>query len=226
VTPLLQFFFHIPYLSNCHPNAQNPSLITTPQKTGLSQRANHPREQLKLLHGSLFDIKCFKCTYVQQNNYDDPLDPILAIDSPSDDRLATSKTSIAARAAYLDPATPPTIAPADLPHCPSCKTGLLRPGVVWFGEELPADTLREVQTFIDQGPIDLIMVIGTTATVYPAAGYVARARAKGAKVALVNMDAAELGAIGTLNKGDFLFVGDAAKILPEILKPVIGELKL
>jgi NAD-dependent SIR2 family protein deacetylase len=32
-----------------------------------------------------------------------------------------------------------TINPDDLPHCPECKTGLLRPGVVWFGEALPVD---------------------------------------------------------------------------------------
>lgn len=40
--------------------------------TGLSQRANHPRDQLKLLHGTLFDIKCFNCKYVEQNNVCSP----------------------------------------------------------------------------------------------------------------------------------------------------------
>jgi len=48
--------------------------------------------------------------------------------------------------------------------------GLLRPGVVWFGETLPEDTIEEVDSWIDQGKIDLMLVIGTTATVYPAAG--------------------------------------------------------
>jgi NAD-dependent SIR2 family protein deacetylase len=91
---------------------------------------------------------------------------------------------------------------------------------------LPLDTLEDVNRFIDEGPVDLIMVIGTTATVYPAASYVPKARSRGAKVALINIDADDLGAIEYLGKDDFLFQGDSAKILPEIFKPVIGELTL
>lgn len=198
-----------------------PGFITLTQNVdGLHQRANHPREQLKLLHGSLFDIKCFSCNYLQQNNYDDPFHPSLSIDSPTDDRLAPSVLS---GAAAHDHSTP-TIPPSDLPHCPTCITGLLRPGVVWFYEMLPQNTLNEVDLFINDGPIDLIMVIGTTAKVYPAAGYVSKARDRGAKVALINTEADDLGAIGYLGKDDFLFQGDSAKILPEILRPVIGEL--
>jgi hypothetical protein len=68
-----------------------------------------------------------------------------------------------------------------------------------------------------------MLVIGTTATVYPAAGYVDQARQLGARVVVVNMDGAE-GSASDLRPGDFLFQGDAAKILPEILKPVIGEM--
>lgn len=69
------------------------------------------------------------------------------------------------------------------------------------------------------------MVIGTTAQVYPAAGYVTKARNKGARVAVINVDGGDLGAAGNLGTGDFLFEGNAADILPEILKPVIGELE-
>jgi NAD-dependent deacetylase sirtuin 5 len=194
---------------------------------GLSQRANHPREQLKLLHGSLFDIKCFKCDYIELNNFDDPFHPALAISSPEDTRLAPSANTVEARIAYMDPSKKTTtIDPADLPKCPSCKKGLLRPGVVWFDEPLPEDTLMEVDRWIDAGKVDLIMVIGTTAAVYPAAGYVNQARANGARVAVINMDGNDLGSVGSLREGDFLFEGDAAKILPEILKPIIGDLKL
>lgn len=46
---------------------------------GLHQRANHPREQLKLLHGSLFDIKCFDCRTYQ--NY--PTSPLIPSPIPS-----------------------------------------------------------------------------------------------------------------------------------------------
>ena len=111
----------------------------------------------------------------------------------------------------------------DLPRCPKCKTGVLRPGVVWFGETLPKDVINSVDDFIS-GPrkIDLIMVIGTSAAVYPAAGYVDSARAKGARVAVINMDANDVPASG-LEDGDWFFQGDASKIVPELLKGVIGE---
>lgn len=167
-----------------------------------------------------------KPDHIEQNNFNDPFHPVLAITSEEDDRLASSSNTVAATAAYLDPnIDTATINPADLPKCPECKDGLLRPGVVWFGEVLPEDTLAEIDDWLDKGRVDLIMVIGTTAQVYPAAGYVAQARKKGARVAVINMDGDDLGAAEGLGIRDFLFVGDAAKILPEILKPVIGELK-
>lgn len=74
----------------------------------------------------------------------------------------------------------------------------------------------------------MILVVGTTATVWPAAGYVEEARARGARIAVINMDGldGELGAASNLGNDDFLFQGDAAKILPEILKPIIGELEV
>lgn len=110
-----------------------------------------------------------------------------------------------------------------LPHCPSCKDGLLRPGVVWFGESLPMGTINNVSQWLGSGDVDLMLVIGTSAQVYPAAGYIDRARAKGARVAVVNMDWNDVGASG-LNKGDWFFHGDAGVIVPEILKGVIGEI--
>ena len=120
----------------------------------------------------------------------------------------------------------PHIEVKDLPHCPECQTGLLRPGVVWFGEMLPSDTLEAIDEFIEEDkPIDLIMVIGTSAKVYPAAGYVDVARQKGARVAVVNVDRADApGGRNGLVEGDWFFQGDAGVVVPEMLKTVTGEL--
>jgi NAD-dependent deacetylase sirtuin 5 len=53
----------------------------------------------------------------------------------------------------------------------------LRPGVVWFGEPLPLDTIAAIDAWIEAGEsVDLILVIGTTATVWPANTYVDIAR--------------------------------------------------
>jgi NAD-dependent deacetylase len=51
----------------------------------------------------------------------------------------------------------------DLPECPRCE-GLMRPGVVWFGEQLPWDELQRVENYLEAGPCDFVIVVGTTAT--------------------------------------------------------------
>lgn len=45
-----------------------------------------------------------------------------------------------------------------------------------------------VDAWVNQGPIDLMLVIGTQASVYPAAGYIHVARLHGARVAVVDME--------------------------------------
>jgi NAD+-dependent protein deacetylase sirtuin 5 len=69
-----------------------------------------------------------------------------------------------------------------------------------------------------------MLVVGTAAAVYLAAGYISRARSKGAPVAVINMDGSDLGAIGSLNEQDFMFVGDSGVIVPYVLMEVIREL--
>lgn len=109
-----------------------------------------------------------------------------------------------------------------LPHCPTCRVGLLRPGVVWFGEALPSKTMETVHQWMDDGPVDLMLVIGTSSKVYPAAGYSMAARARGARVAVINLDRADE-ASGGMMAGDWFFQGDAAVVVPEILKSVVGN---
>ncbi|KAF9873699.1 hypothetical protein CkaCkLH20_08809 [Colletotrichum karsti] len=110
----------------------------------------------------------------------------------------------------------------DLPQCPQCKDSILRPAVVWFGESLPVKIVEETEAlFDDPEPIDICLTIGTSSRVWPAAGYPEMARKKGARIAVINTDAGDANGI-QLNR-DWVFVGDAAVILPELLKPVIGE---
>lgn len=70
-------------------------------------------------------------------------------------------------------------------------------------------------------------MIGATAQVWPAAGYVDAAIEKGARVAVVNIDRGDLvpggGELGLTHR-DWFFVGDAVTIVPEMLKPIGGEL--
>lgn len=190
-------------------------LTITQNVDGLSQRADHPRESLELLHGSLFDVKCtgFDCDYLDKDNFKDPLVPALEI--PKDPKDPSKDLDISQVASPLR-----QVSPEELPRCPKCYEGFLRPGVVWFGEALPMDTIDRVDKWIEQPEgIDLLLVIGTSAVVYPAAGYIQTARMKGAKVAVINMERPDEGrqVASKLRKGDWFFCGDAGVILPEIL---------
>jgi NAD-dependent deacetylase len=71
------------------------------------------------------------------------------------------------------------------PRCPACG-GLARPGVVWFGEAIPADALRAADTAART--CDLFFSIGTSSLVYPAAALAASARARGAFTVEINPD--------------------------------------
>jgi NAD-dependent deacetylase len=52
---------------------------------------------------------------------------------------------------------------AGVPICPKCGEPL-RPGVVWFDEELDPRKMRQVEDFLASGPCDLVLVVGTNAT--------------------------------------------------------------
>ena len=82
--------------------------------------------------------------------------------------------------------SPPRLAPS--PPCPSCgKRGGLRPHVVWFGEmpmgmERIEAALRRCGVFVS---------VGTSGSVYPAAGFVAEARGHGARTVELNLEPSE-----------------------------------
>ncbi|TKA79417.1 hypothetical protein B0A55_03509 [Friedmanniomyces simplex] len=176
---------------------------------GLSQRADHPPGQLQLLHGTLFEVRCMdrgRCGHSETNFV------LQAKQQSKDLDISDVKVPLA------------SVKTHDLPVCPKCKQYLLRPGVVWFGESLPEQVLDNVDKFMDAGGVDMIMVIGTSAKVYPAAGYIEDARAKGARVCVVNMDENDRPA-GGWKKGDWFFKGDAATLVPRLLEPVIGRVE-
>ncbi|KAI1073444.1 Sir2 family protein [Whalleya microplaca] len=217
-------------------------LCLTQNVDGLSPRAGHPHPQLRTLHGSLFDLRCSasSCAYVEHNNTADPLCASLA---PWSENVPADLE----RLPLLDPTAPlpPRIPASELPHCPRCGA-LLRPSVVQFGEELDAGMLEEIRAWIDddapeekekveeeegkeegQGKeekekrgVDLVLAIGTTAEVWPAAGFIVQARKRGAALAVVNASPDRLGAARDLRFGDFVFIGDAAELLPKMMEPL------
>lgn len=112
----------------------------------------------------------------------------------------------------------PEVSLEQLSHFPSCKVGLLRPGVVWFGEPLPDLALSRADAwFSEASKVDLMLVIGTTAYFTPAVEYIDQAKDKGAHIAVFNLQQDEE-QLQQLRWEDWLFRGDAAVMLPELLE--------
>jgi len=194
-------------------------LCMTQNVDGLAQRAGHPPLSLRAVHGSLFDVKCSnkRCDWIEHDNYADPFCPALA--------AAAQDVEPGEPFPLLDPAHELARIPAsELPRCPKCETGLQRPGVVWFGEHLDEGMLRGIDRWIAEDEVDIVLVVGTSAVVQPAASYVARAGGPGTCVVTVNIDAELPENVAELNPLDFAFAGDAAELLPRLLEPVIGKM--
>ncbi len=107
------------------------------------------------------------------------------------------------------------LAEADLPPgCPNCG-GLARPGVVWFGEAIPAEALRSAAEAVD---CDVFLAIGTSALVYPAAGLVDESAARGAFTVEINPDATPA------TRGvDLALAGPAEDVLDRVERALPGE---
>ena len=95
------------------------------------------------------------------------------------------------------------------PLCPSCG-GVLRPDIVFFGEPLPNRALAEASLEVQN--CDLIMAIGSTLSVQPAAGFPLIARDHGAKFAIVNKGETCLD-----DYADMVIDGSAGEILAAVL---------
>jgi NAD-dependent deacetylase len=99
------------------------------------------------------------------------------------------------------------------PRCPHCG-GLARPGVVWFGEAIPADALQAAAEAVD---CDVFLAVGTSAVVYPAAGLIDAAGARGAYTVEINPDATP--ATGDV---DLVLAGPAEAVLDRVERQLRG----
>jgi len=101
---------------------------------------------------------------------------------------------------------------APLPELPPrCDCGgLLRPGVVWFGEALSRDVVAE--SFAAARQAEVVLVVGTSSVVYPAAALPETARAHGAFVIEVNPEPTALTPLA-----DVSLRGTAAEIVPVLV---------
>jgi NAD-dependent deacetylase len=94
-------------------------------------------------------------------------------------------------------------------HCEKCG-GLLRPHIVWFGEPLDRRDVLAATMAVDD--CDAMLVIGTSAVVYPAAMFPYEAKQKGAAVVEVNIEPTPIS-----DYADVSLFGTAEEVLPALV---------
>jgi NAD-dependent deacetylase len=85
---------------------------------------------------------------------------------------------------------------ASLPKCPDCGA-LMRPGVVWFGEQLDLAKIDTVENFVTGGDCDLVIVAGTSALFGYIIDWALRARGQAGQLIEVNPEETSLSQFAT-----------------------------
>lgn len=101
------------------------------------------------------------------------------------------------------------------PRCSHCN-GRLRPGVVWFGEDLPAGAWKAAAQAARD--CDVLLSIGTSGVVMPAASLPELALATGAVVIHINpID------VSMDKPKELMLIGNAGRVLPTLLERVFDN---
>jgi len=131
---------------NAQPNAAHAAIATLAQHADefllvtqnvddLHARAGLPKEKMVQIHGDIFLTRCSRCDFGFTERKHD---------HEHEQEQEEEEENV-------------------VPRCAKCGA-LMRPGVVWFGEQLPWTELRRVETYLDRGACDVGIVVGTTAT--------------------------------------------------------------
>ena len=95
----------------------------------------------------------------------------------------------------------------------------MRPGVVWFGEQLDLTKIGTVENFMSGGDCDLVIVAGTTALFGYIIDWGLRARGQAGQLIEVNPEETSLSQFATKS-----FREPAGVALPRLVKELVGDL--
>ncbi len=152
------------------------------------------------LHGSLFAPRCSVCAapaIVESSTVTSPESSPSSSPAPSPGSSSTA--GVADEGRRITP-----------PSCERCG-GAVRPGVVWFGEALPEDALETA--VLAASECDVLLTVGTSGLVYPAAEIPRVAARFGAAVIQVNPQATPLDTLAVVNLHQ-----SAAQALPALVE--------
>lgn len=180
------------HIRNARPNAAHEAiaqlarctdefLLVTQNVDDLHARAGVPPDRMVQIHGDIFVTRCSRCNFSERGWGGSPEPP--------------ESLPIKSKSGRLRSIAPTSEKNVDLPRCPECNA-FMRPGVVWFGEQLPWNELERVEEFLVNGSCDFVIVAGTTATF----GYIvdwALRGSRGAELIEVNPDETSLSRFAT-----------------------------
>lgn len=150
--------------------ARGLGLLITQNVDGLHQAAGSRR--VIELHGALADVVCLGCGAVE------PREQVQR-------RLLAANPGLVTLAAAAPDGDADVEPPPDLqvPACGACG-GVLKPDVVFFGENVPAERVAAAYAAVDAA--EALLVAGTSLTVWSGYRFVRRAAERGVPVVLVN----------------------------------------
>jgi NAD-dependent deacetylase len=102
-----------------------------------------------------------------------------------------------------------------LPKCEKCG-GLLRPDIVWFGEQL--DRVTEAKAMHAVGECEIFLTIGTSGVVWPVAGYSRLAYELGARTITANLEPP-----ANVQNYREVYLGKAGEVVPMLLANVLND---
>lgn len=178
-----------PRFSSARPNATHFALarleeagavrgIITQNVDGLHQAAGSRR--VVELHGSLAAVRCMECG--EAGRRDDFQARLLDMNA----EWARALRSGDVQAAPDGDAELPAWAMESfrVPACEGCG-GVIKPDVVFFGENVPAARVQEAWSLFEEG--EVLLVVGSSLTVYSGRRFIYRAQQDGVPIAIINL---------------------------------------
>jgi NAD-dependent deacetylase len=105
---------------------------------------------------------------------------------------------------------------SDVPLCPKCGNQM-RPGVIWFDEELESREVTRIETFLNEGECNLVLVIGTTAVFDYIVNWAKTAKGKHGQLIEINPEQTPISRFA-----DEHIRLPAAQVLPDIVSELVG----
>src|SRR6266581_2794758 len=165
-------------------------LLVTQNVDDLHARAGSPKQKMVQIHGDIFVTRCSRCDF-SRHDYEH--------DHEHDDEQEQKQDG------------------GSLPKCPDCGA-LMRPGVVWFGEQLDLVKINTVENFVTGGDCDLVIVAGTSALFGYIIDWALRARGQTGQLIEVNPEKTSLSQFATRS-----FREPAGVALPRLVNELLGN---